>query len=130
MSQTKTTQTKPKMTALDYTHAAHKQLAAGNERKAAGLLWKAAEATFLDLARERGIECDGDGDSLIELAKALDANGAVTKRYYRGSFGGASLLRAHAEFEALEKWELMDAYEATLEFIFEVKLPEAFNDKR
>ena len=111
------TQTKPDMTALDYTHAAHKQLAAGNERKAAGLLWKAAEATFLDLARERGIECDG---SLIELAKALEADGSVSKWYYRGSLGGASLLRAHAEFEALEKWELMDAYKDTLDFILEV----------
>ena len=123
------TQTKPEMTALDYTHAAHKQLAAGNERKAAGLLWKAAEATFLDLARKRGIECDSDG-SLIELATALDAKGAVTKRYHRGSYGGASLLRVHADFEALEKWQFTDAYEATLEFIFEVNLPEALNGKR
>ena len=86
------------MTALDYTHAAHKQLAHGNEREAAGLLWKAAEATFLALAHKRGIEHNGD---LIEIAKTLDANGAVTKRDHRGSFGGASLLRAHAEFEAL-----------------------------
>ena len=121
------TSQKTDMTALDYTHAAHKQLAAGNEREAAGLLWKAAEATFLDLGRKCGIECDGD---LIELAKALDAKGAVTKRYHRGNLGGASLLRAHAEFEALEKWELMDAYEATLEFIFEVNIPEALNGKR
>ena len=73
------TQTKPEMTALDYTHAAHKQLAAGNERKAAGLLWKAAEATFLDLAHKRGIECDSDGN-LIELAKALEADGSRSQR--------------------------------------------------
>ena len=115
------------MTALDYTHAAHKQLAHGNEREAAGLLWKAAEAIFLALAHKRGIEHNGD---LIEIAKTLDANGAVTKRYHRGSFGGASLLRAHAEFEALEKWELMDAYEATLDFVLEVNIPEALNGKR
>ena len=49
-----TTTDTTKMSALDYTHAAHKQLAHGNEREAAGLLWKAAEATFLDLGRERG----------------------------------------------------------------------------
>ena len=110
------TQTKPDMTALDYTHAAHKQLAAGNERKAAGLLWKAAEATFLDIARARGIECNGN---LTALAKALDADGSRSKWYYRGSLGGAWLLHDHAEFEALEKWELMDSYEATLEFVLE-----------
>ena len=106
------------MTALDYTHAAHKQLAAGNEREAAGLLWKAAEATFIDLGRERGIEHDGD---LIKLAKALEADGSVRKWYYRGTLGGVSLLRAHAEFEALEQWELMDAYKDTLDFILEAR---------
>ena len=112
------TTTKTEMTALDYTHAAHKQLAHGNERKAAGLLWKAAEATFLDLARERGIECDGD-DSLIELAKALDANGAVHKGYYSVRLGAMSTLRVHAEQDVLEKWDLMALYEDSLDFILE-----------
>ena len=121
------TRTKPEMTALEYTHAAHKQLAAGNERKAAGLLWKAAEATFLDLAHERGIGCDGD---LIELAKALDANGAVTKRYYRSMLGQTSLLRDHARHDVLESWYFLDVYRDTLDFVFEVNIPEALNDKR
>ena len=124
------TQTNTGMTALDYTHAAHKQLAAGNERKAACLLWKAAEATFLDLARERGIECDGDGDSLIELARALDANGAVTKRYYRSMLGQTSLLRDHAIHDVLESWYFLDVYRDTLDFVFEVNIPEALNDNR
>ena len=115
------------MTALDYTHAAHKQLAAGNERKAAGLLWKAAEATFLDLGRKRGIECDGD---LIELAKALDAKGAVTKRYHRSMLGQTSLLRDHARHDVLENWYFLDVYRDTLDFIFEVNIPEALNGKR
>lgn len=121
------TSTKTEMTALDYTHAAHKQLAAGNERKAAGLLWKAAEATFLDLGRKRGIECDGN---LIELAKALDANGAVTKRYHRSMLGEASLLRDHARHDVLESWYFLDVYGDTLDFVFEVNIPEAFNGKR
>ncbi len=108
------TSTTTEMTALDYTHAAHKQLAAGNEREAAGLLWKAAEATFLDLARKRGIECDG---SLIELAKALDAKGAVTKRYHRSRLGEVFLLRDHAELDLLERWHLMGVYEDALDFI-------------
>ena len=115
------------MTALDYTHAAHKQLAAGNEREAAGLLWKATEATFLDLGRQRGLECDG---SLIELAKALDAKGAVSKRYHRSRLGGASLLRDHAKYEALDSWYFKDVYRDTLEFILEVHTPEALNGKR
>ena len=104
------------MTALDYTHAAHKQLASGNEREAAGLLWKAAEATFLDIAREHGIEYDG---SLIELAKALDTNGAVRRGYYSVRLGGMSTLRDHAEHDVLEKWDLMALYEDTLDFILE-----------
>ena len=104
------------MTALDYTHAAHKQLAAGNEREAAGLLWKAAEATFIDLGRERGIEHDGN---LIELAKALDAKGAASKRYHRSRLGGISLLRDHADMDVLESWQVMDVYADALEFILE-----------
>ena len=124
MTTTKTTQPATEMTALDYTHAAHKQLAHGNEREAAGLLWKAAEATFLDLARERGIEHNGDGN-LIELAKALDANGAVTKRYHRSRLGAMSTLKLHAEHDVLEKWDLMALYENTLDFIMD-----AHNGKR
>ena len=109
-------QTKPKMTALDYTHAAHQQLAAGNEREAAGLLWKAAEATFLDIARKRGIEPNG---SLIELAKALEADGSVRKGYYSVRLGAMSTLRVHAEQDVLERWDLMALYEDSLDFILE-----------
>ena len=121
------TSTTTEMTALDYTHAAHKQLAAGNEREAAGLLWKAAEATFLDLARKRGIECDGN---LIELAKALDAKGAVRRGYYSVRLGGMSLLRDHAKHDVLESWHFLDVYRDTLDFILEVHRPEALNGKR
>ena len=112
------TSPKTKMTALEYTHAAaHKQLAAGNERKAAGLLWKAVEATFLDLGRQRGIECDGN---LTALVKALDAKGAVRRSYYSVRLGGMSTLRDHAEHDVLEKWDLMALYEDTLDFIIEI----------
>ena len=123
---TTTTET-AEMTALDYAHAAHKQLAHGNERKAAGLLWKAAETTYIDLGRKRGIEYEG---SLIELAKALDASGAASKRYHRSRLGGISLLRDHAEHDVLESWYFLDVYKDTLDFIFDVHLPEAFNGKR
>lgn len=108
------TQTKPEMTALDYTHAAHKQLAAGNEREAAGLLWKAAEATFLNLASDRDIECDG---SLIELAKTLEADGSVREGYYSLRLGAMSALRVHAEQDVLGRWDLMVLYEDSLDFI-------------
>ena len=39
----------------EYLRNADKELAAGNRRKAAALLWKATEATFLRLAKERGL---------------------------------------------------------------------------
>ena len=96
------------------TPASHKQLAAGNEREAAGLLWKASEVTFLDLAHRRGIECDGN---LIELAKTLDANGAVTKRYRRSRLGEVFLLRDRAEMDLLESRHFGDVYEDTPDFV-------------
>ena len=129
MTTTKTTQPGAEMTALDYTHAAHKQLAHGNERKAAGLLWKAVETTYIDLGRKRGFECDDD-DSLIELAKALETDGSVSKWYYRSNLGSASLLRDHAKHDVLESWYFLEVYKDTLDFVFEVHLPEALNGKR
>ena len=46
------------MTPLEYMTCADQELAAGHHRKAAALLWKATEATFLGLARERGLDLD------------------------------------------------------------------------
>ncbi len=46
------------MTALEYIRKADEEWAAGNYRHASALLWKAAETTFLDSARERGLDLD------------------------------------------------------------------------
>lgn len=106
------------MTAMEYMESADKELDAGNEREAARLLWKAAETTFHDLGRARGLDCGG---SLIDLAKALEADDSVVKGYYRGSLIGASLLYDHARFGVLEDCDLEDAYEATQKFILKVR---------
>ncbi len=46
------------ITPLEYMKKADEQWAAGNQRYAAALLWKAAEATFISLAQERGLDLD------------------------------------------------------------------------
>ena len=49
------------MNPSEYLRNADKELAAGNRRKAAALLWKATEATFLRLAKERGLSRNDHG---------------------------------------------------------------------
>jgi hypothetical protein len=104
-----------KSTAADFLHKADEKFRSGYRREAAGLMWEAAQATFAGLAQTRGLEY---GD-LIELAKALEADGSVPKYHYRGGLVGATLLRDHAEMDVLEAYELDDAYEATRIFVNE-----------
>ena len=105
------------MTPLEYMACADQELAAGHHRKAAALLWKATEATFLGLARERGL--DHSNPDLINVAKALEADGSVPKSYFRASLGAGKLLRDHAEMDVLEDYELESAYKTMREFIVE-----------
>ena len=46
------------MTALEYLACADREWAAGNHQEAAALIWKATKATFVGLAKERGLEWD------------------------------------------------------------------------
>ncbi len=105
------------MTPSEYVDLADRELAAGNHRHAAGLLWKATEATFINLADSRGI--DRSDPELIDVAKALEADGSVPKFHYRGGLGAGKLLRDHAELDTLEDYELEFAYETMRGFIIE-----------
>lgn len=101
------------MTAMEYIAAADGEYAAGNEAKAAGLMWKAVETTLVGLAQERSLPCE----NLFDVAKALDAEGRRSPRYYRSNFVGLGLLEDHAEMEALERCELEDALTGAREFV-------------
>lgn len=101
------------MTAIEYMMAADGEYAAGNETKAAGLMWKAVETTFVNLAQERSLPCE----NLLQVAKALDVEGRHSPRYYRSSFVGLGLLEDHAQMEALEPCELKDALMGAREFV-------------
>ena len=101
------------MTPMGYLADADREYAEGNHREAARLLWKATEATFVGLARSRGLEYD----NLITLAKRLEADNPDAEGYYRGSLITGKLLRDHAELDALETCELEDAYKGGREFV-------------
>ena len=110
------TETAVELMAAEYTRRADQAMAGGQHREAAGLLWKAVRSTFIGLARERGLRCDGD---LIDLAKALEAEGTVGKGYYRSGLGAGQYLRDHAELGVLSAAAARDAYETVREFIVE-----------
>ena len=104
------------MTALEYLACADREWAAGNHQEAAALIWKATKATFVGLAKERGLVYD---DELIELAKALEADGAVYPWYYRGNLGVGKLMRDHAEMDVLEGYQLESTFELARQFLVE-----------
>ena len=104
-----------KMTPLEYMRRADKELAAGNGREAAGLLWKATEVTFIKLAQSRGL----DYSDLIAVAKALEADKSIPQRYYRANLVASGLLQDHAELDVLEGYQLEDAYDGARKFILE-----------
>ena len=107
-----------KMTPLEYMRRADKELAAGNDREAAGLLWKATKATIIELAQARGLECNNlDNSDFIDLAQALEGDESTPGHYYRGKIAAGSLLNAHAEMDALEDYELESAYKVARKFI-------------
>ncbi len=101
------------MTPMQYLVDADRELASGNHRQAALLIWKATEATFVGLAHSRGLV----SDDLIILAKALEVDNPDAKGYYRGSLITGKLLLDHAEMGVLESYELEDAYEGAREFV-------------
>lgn len=110
--------TKPalELTPLEYATRADKEMAFGNHRAAAGLLWQSIRATFIGLAEERGLPY---ADDLIDLAKTLEADGSVRKRYYSSNLGAGKLLRDHAELDALDPCIAKGAYATMRQFIVE-----------
>ena len=107
-------------TALEYVDASKREQAAGNHIKAAALMWQATQATFAALADAHGMElASWDEVALIELAKALEADGTVRKLYYRSGISPGALLKDHAELDVLEDYQLELAYETAEQFIRE-----------
>ncbi len=107
-------------TALEYVDASKREQAAGNHVKAAALMWTATQATFAALAQAKGLKYKGlDFGGLLEIAKALEADGSVRKLYYRSGISPGALLKDHAEMEVLEDYQLDLAYETAEQFIRE-----------
>ena len=102
-------------TPLEYLSRADKELAFGHHQKAAGYLWKATEATFIGLARARELDC---GD-LSAVAVALEAKGGAARQRYSSSLADGKMLRDHAEWVALEDYQLDYTYGAAREFVAE-----------
>ena len=106
------------LSALEYLSRADQEMAAGNGREAAGLLWKATRATLVGLAREWGLALKGSEYSdFMELADALESVQVREKGYLRGNFIAATVLRDHAAMEVLESSELDFSYDLTRKFI-------------
>lgn len=108
------------MTPLEYLTQADAEMAAGNGREAAGLLWQATQATLVELAEKRGVALDSPGyGDFIEVADALESEKSVEKRYFRSNFIAATVLRDHAAMEVLDGSELDFSYDLTRKFIVE-----------
>ena len=108
------------MTPLEYLARADKEMASGNGRAAAGLLWKATQTTLLNLAQERGYHSATSGDdTLIELACAMENPGPNPGYHYRGKVAAGSLLREHAHLDVLEECELESAYQVARQFVMD-----------
>ena len=98
----------------EYLALADSKFDSGEYREAAGLMWKATEAVFVDLADSHGLDYTED---FISLAKALEKDSSVAKYDYRGSLTVGKVLRAHADMDVLESVEVEFAYETAREFI-------------
>ena len=97
---------------LEYLAAAERELAADNPLEGSRLLWKAAEATFVRLARKHRM----DGSDIIDLAHALDRK-ERRNRYYIGAYSVANSLKHHAELEILEEYEFDSACGIIQDFV-------------
>ena len=76
-------------------------------------MWKAIEATILDLAKNKGIK----SDDLDQLALALDAVSPEGRRRHLSSVVTGVTLLEHSTAEVLEDCELELAYQLSREFV-------------
>ena len=104
------------LTPLEYLACADREWEAGNHQEAAGLLWEGTKATFVALAEERGLGYD---EHMIDLAKALEAEGKVFKGYYRDNLITAKLMRSHSEMDVLEGADLESTFKLARKFVLE-----------
>ena len=102
------------MTPQEYLAAADAALAADQPLEASRLLWLAAEATFVRLAKVHKM----DSADLHQLARALDAKEGRTV-YYLGNLGIATGLRHNAELDFMEPYELEYDHESVACFVRE-----------
>lgn len=101
------------MTPLAYLERADKEMAAGNGRKAAGLLWQATEATIADLGARKGVK----SKELVEVARGLESTGSVEKHHFTSRLVTAKFLKEHANNEIMEDYELENAYDVIRRFV-------------
>ena len=111
------TETAAEYTPLEYLSRADKELAFGNHRKAAGYLWKATEATFIGLARARELDCGDLSAVAVALEKTNWGKGGAARQRYSSSLADGKMLRDHAEWVALEDYQLDYTYGAAREFV-------------
>ena len=103
------------MTPQEYLAAAEAALASDRPLEGSHLLWLAAEAAFVRLARAHRM----DGADLDMLARTLDRK-EERQMYYLGKLGTATGLKLNAEIDFLEPYELELSHESICHFIKEV----------
>ena len=102
------------MSPQEYLAAAEAALASDQPLECSRLLWLAAEATFVRLAKVHKM----DSADLHQLARALDAKEGRTV-YYLGNLGIATGLRHNAELDFMEPYELEYDHESVACFVRE-----------
>ena len=90
------------MTPLEYLKQADREMAAGNGQKAAGLMWKATEATFEALADAKGL----DRRDLETVARALEKENPPHPHYFVLNLLTAAALRDHGNSDPIERYVL------------------------
>ena len=109
------------MTPLEYLKQADREMAAGNGQKAAGLMWKAVEFTFIQLAEARGLDWKDFQKMASEIEKEdFDRRSRLTINILM-----AEALRDHGMDDPTERYELEgDVLESFLEGTREFVLTE------
>ena len=103
------------MSPQEYLAAAEAALASDRPLEGSHLLWLAAEAAFVRLARAHRM----DSSDLHQLARALDEKGGHRSRY-QGKLGIARALMHNAVLDYMEPYQLEAAAESVKRFISEM----------
>ena len=99
-------------TALEFLYGADGAMAEEELSRAAALMWKAVEATFIELAEERGLQ----SKDLWKIATEIVKGDADQRSLMTINILMAEALRDHSETNPLERYELEeDVLESFLE---------------